>query len=138
MSAAPADAAAYAMAPGERIHAIGKPTGQGVWLGPPITVEFKYLRTVDRTTADCYNRIILSTTLDATPHAASGLEVSVLAVCSRHSGAVGGVTEGRRSTIRERLIPARDRPFLIDCCAQREQGRIVEHSLEDGLWSSTS
>ena len=96
----------YAMALGETNHSIGKPTGQGVWLGPPITLEFKYLRTVDRTTADCYNRIIRSTTLDATPHAASGLEVSVLAACSRHSGAVGGVTEGRRSTIRERSIPA--------------------------------
>ena len=106
MSAAPADAAAYAMAPGERIHAIGQPTGQGVWLGPPITVEFKYLRTVDRTTADCHNRINLSTTPDATPHASSGLDVSVLAVCSRHPGAVGGESEGRRSMIREHSIPA--------------------------------
>ena len=101
MSAAPADAAAYAMAPGERIHAIGQPTGQGVWLGPPITVEFQYLRTVGRTTADCYNRNIPSTSLDATPHAAAGLEVSVLAARSRHSGAVGLDTEGLRPTIRE-------------------------------------
>ena len=32
VSVALADAAGYAMARGERNHAIGKPTGQGVWL----------------------------------------------------------------------------------------------------------
>ena len=86
------DAAVYAMAPGETI--------------PPFTLEFKYPRIVDRTTADCHNRIKLSTTLDATLHAVSGLEVSVLGVSSGHSGAVGGESEGRRSMIRERSIPA--------------------------------
>ena len=96
----------YGMAPGETNHSIGKPTGQGVWLGPPFTLEFKYLRIVDRTTADCHNRINLSTTLDATLHAVSGLEVSVLGVSSGHSGAVGGESDGRRSMIRERSIPA--------------------------------
>ena len=94
------DAAGDAMVREERNNAIGNPTGQGVRLGPPITVEFQYLRTVGRTTADCYNRIIPSTSLDATPHAAAGLEVSVLAARSRHSGAVGLDTEGLRPTIR--------------------------------------